>query len=73
MVILVFIQLILFQLFEEKYNQSPFLLLLHFLIFGALTSFIDLLTYPLVTLGVPLLFQLVTQSYETVKGVDNCI
>lgn len=68
MVILVFIQLILFQVFEEKYNQSPFLLLLHFLIFGALTSFIDLLTYPLVTLGVPLLFHLVTQSYESVKS-----
>lgn len=68
MVILVFIQLILFQVFEEKYNQSPFLLLLHFLIFGALTSFIDLLTYPLVTLGVPLLFQLTIKSCETVKS-----
>lgn len=47
---------------EERYARDKRLWLYHFFVAGCLTSYFDLLTYPLVTLGIPVIF-LVSQ-YE---------
>lgn len=54
--------------FEEKKNYY-----LLFVIMGMVTSFVDLLTYPLITLGVPLTFYLVlyreNKFFEKIAGI----
>lgn len=55
-IILMFIQILLFLLLEQRYLNDRFLLMVHFLIVGSCTAYFDLLTYPLVALGIPLLF-----------------
>ena len=53
---LVFIQFIIFLLMDEKYKNNSFLVAVHFLLAGILTSYMDLLTFPLLTLALPLAF-----------------
>lgn len=47
---------------EEQYAKNKRLWLYHFFLAGCLTSYFDFLTYPIVTLGVPLIFLL--SQYE---------
>lgn len=58
--IAVYVLLKWFELIKEKKNFFLF-----FLIVGMLTSFIDLLTYPLVTLGIPLVFYFLSMEKKT--------
>ena len=53
---LVLLQIICFLLNEKEYLASSLYTITHFVIFGCLTSYFDLLTYPLVSLGVPLAY-----------------
>lgn len=71
--IAVYVLLKWFEIIKEKKNFFLF-----FLIVGMLTSFIDLLTYPLVTLGIPLVFYFLlmekkTLLYNIIKTVKYSI
>lgn len=71
--IAVYILLKWFEIIKEKKNFFLF-----FLIVGMLTSFMDLLTYPLVTLGIPLVFYFLlmekkTLLYNVIKTVKYSI
>lgn len=71
--IAVYVLLKWFEIIKEKKNFFLF-----FLIVGMLTSFMDLLTYPLVTLGIPLVFYFLlmekkTLLYNVIKTVKYSI
>lgn len=58
-----------FILIAEKLYDDRRIWLAHFLITGCVTSYVDFLTFPLVTLGVPLLFLLVYKNCEIVERI----
>ena len=61
--------MILILLLKNKLKEDLYYCGLFFMLIGAVTSFVDLLTYPLVTLGMPLVLW-VTENYSE-KLVDN--
>lgn len=63
------IGIILLLLFRDKLNEYAYLI---FLNLGILTSFLDLLTWPVATIGIPLLFYCVlsTKSGSNTKFID---
>lgn len=60
-------ELVVILLRQEQYAWDKQLWLYHFFLAGCLTSYFDLLTYPVVTLGVPLIF-LISQYEEGWKA-----
>lgn len=56
--IIMMVELILILVFDKKYAEKGNLWIYHFFIAGALTSYFDFLTYPLVTLGIPISYLL---------------
>lgn len=60
-------QMIIILLFEEKYKICMKLWLYHFFVVGCLTVYFDLLTYPLVTFGIPIAFMVsqYTKDFKT--------
>lgn len=64
--VLTMAELIAILLRQERYAWDKQLWLYHFFVAGCLTSYFDLLTYPVVTLGVPLIF-LISQYEESWK------
>lgn len=60
--VLTMAQLVVILLREERYAWDKRMWLYHFFLAGCLTSYFDLLTYPVVTLGVPVIFLL--SQYE---------
>lgn len=65
--VLMLVQLLLFLLLEKRYVDSPFLVVEHFLIAGCMTSYFDLLTFPLVSVGIPLVFWCFLHSRGSVR------
>lgn len=59
-------QLVVILLLEKRYASDKRLWLYHFFLAGCLTSYFDFLTYPVVTLGVPVVF-LISQYEENWK------
>lgn len=61
--------LLIFKNFIKKKNLYP----IYFMVLGMLTSYFDLLTYPLVSLGLPLIFTILleenSESYKIVKNI----
>lgn len=59
--------MIIILLFEEKYKICMKLWLYHFFVVGCLTVYFDLLTYPLVTFGIPIAFMVsqYTKDFKT--------
>lgn len=64
---LTFAQLLVFLLCETAYQSNFKLWLYHFIIVGALASYLDLLTYPLVSFGVPIAYLL----SQHIRGAKN--
>lgn len=56
------IQMIVLLCCEKKYKEDHGRWIYHFFIVGCLVSYFDLLTYPLLTLGIPLVFLLAENS-----------
>lgn len=56
--IIVLMELSIILIFERVYTVNRNLWMQHFLIVGSITSFLDLLTYPLVTFGIPVAYLL---------------
>lgn len=50
-----FVSVLILLLMQKIYEEKTFFLLTHFLVFGCLTSYIDLLTAPLLTVGISLI------------------
>ena len=53
---IVFSQIIVMLIFEDKYYKKPFLVVMNFFALGCIVNYFDLLTYPLVALGIPLAY-----------------
>ena len=53
---IVFSQIIVMLIFEDKYYKKPFLVVMNFFVLGCIVNYFDLLTYPLVALGIPLAY-----------------
>ena len=51
---------------EERYRKDYIIWIYHFFIVGCLISYFDFLTYPLLTLGMPLVF-LLTEKRQSIK------
>lgn len=64
--VLTMAELVVILLREEQYAGDKRLWLYHFFLTGCLTSYFDLLTYPVVTLGIPVIF-LISQYEENWK------
>ncbi len=64
--VLTMTELVVILLREERYAKNKGLWLYHFFLAGCLTSYFDFLTYPIVTLGIPLIF-LLSQYEESWK------
>ncbi|MDE7261127.1 MAG: hypothetical protein K2N78_03565 [Oscillospiraceae bacterium] len=64
--VLTMAELIVILLREKQYAEDKRLWLYHFFLAGCLTSYFDFLTYPVVTLGIPVIF-LVSQYEESWK------
>ncbi len=63
---------ILFLLNKERFLASKEKFLLYFVIIGCMTSYLDLLSYPFVTFGIPITFY-VCVSKENYKKVFNVV
>lgn len=75
--VITMIQFVLILMYEDKYKENCMRWIYHFLIVGALTSYFDLLTYPILTLGMPLIYLLV-ENGKSIKQdiqlfVGNCV
>ena len=57
--VLTMLQFVIILLNEEKYVKSYVRWIYHFIIVGCLTAYFDFLTYPLLTLGMPLAYLLI--------------
>ena len=53
---IVFSQIIVMLIFEDKYYKKPFLVVMNFFVLGCIVNYFDLLTYPFVALGIPLAY-----------------
>lgn len=58
MFILTLVSFVVILIFERKYALNRQLWIIHFFVVGCLTSYFDFLTYPLITLGVPIAYLL---------------
>ena len=67
--VLTMFQFIVLLLQEEKYREDHKRWIYHFFIVGCLISYFDLLTYPLLTLGMPLTFLLVENRKSMKEGI----
>lgn len=67
--VLTMIEFIVILLFEDKYRQSKQLWFYHFFIVGCLTVYFDFLTYPIVTLGLPIIFLLSLYTDDLKDGM----
>lgn len=65
--VLTLLQFIVVLLFEDKYRENGKLWLYHFFVVGCLTVYFDLLTYPLVSFGIPVAF-MISQYTENFKA-----
>lgn len=68
--LIVFIQMIVMLKFEDEYCEKPFLLVVNFFALGCIVNYFDLLTYPLVALGIPLAYWL---NACVLKKMENVI
>lgn len=64
-------ELIVILLRERRYEEDKRLWWYHFFVAGCLTSYFDFLTYPIVTLGVPLVFLLSQYEKSWKEGLKN--
>lgn len=64
--VITMVQLIILLLSEEKYEEKRIKWIYHFFVIGCLIAYFDLLTFPLLTLGIPLSF-LLAESRASVK------
>lgn len=69
--LLALIQLVFFLLLRNKYEKYPVAVVVHFTVFGCLTSYIDLLTFPLVALFIPLAYFVCTTN--TARSFRSCL
>ena len=58
MFILTLVSFIVILTFEKRYALDRELWIIHFFVIGCLTSYFDFLTYPLITLGIPIAYLL---------------
>ena len=58
---------------EERYAKNKRLWLYHFFLAGCLTSYFDFLTYPIVTLGIPLIFLLSQYEENWKDGIKELL
>ena len=70
-IINVLVQLIVMEANLDYYKKHPFAVLAHFLAFGALTSYTEYLTFPVVTIGIPLIYWIAESREE--KPLVNAI
>ncbi len=75
--VLTMLQFLVLLLQEEKYRENHKRWIYHFFIVGCLISYFDLLTYPLLTLGMPLTFLLVenrkSMKDSIVRFLQSCM
>lgn len=64
--VITMLQLITLLLIEENYKKNTVHWLYHFFIVGCFIAYFDLLTFPLVTLGIPLAF-LMAENHHSLK------
>lgn len=68
--VITMVQFVLILMYEDKYKENCMRWIYHFLIVGALTSYFDLLTYPILTLGMPLIYLLVENGKSIKQGIQ---
>ena len=71
--VLTMTELLVILLNEERYEKNKRLWLYHFFIVGCLTSYFDFLTYPVVTLGVPVIFLLSQYEENWKEGLKELL
>lgn len=64
--VLTMLQFAVILLQEDKYRTNPIRWIYHFFIVGCLIAYFDFLTYPMLTLGLPLVF-LLTENRKSLK------
>ncbi len=74
--VLTMLQFIVILLQEDKYRANPIRWIYHFFIVGCLIAYFDFLTYPMLTLGLPLVF-LLAENRKSLKEdiaffVESC-
>lgn len=65
--LLTMLSMVVLLLNKEHYLENTYLVVLHFLIVGCLTSYFDLLTYPLHTLAIPMILWLAISGKQRYK------
>lgn len=74
--VLTILQFVVILLKEDKYRNNPMRWIYHFFIVGGLIAYFDFLTYPLLTLGMPLVFLLAENrkslKEDIISFVGNC-
>lgn len=69
--VLTMMELVVILLREERYAKDKRLWLYHFFLAGCLTSYFDFLTYPVVALGVPVIFLLSQYEESWKEGIKE--
>lgn len=64
--VITMIQFVVILMNEEKYKNNPMRWIYHFFIVGGLIAYFDFLTFPMLTLGMPLVF-LLTENRKSLK------
>ena len=64
--VITMLQLIILLLLEKEYKENSVRWMYHFFVVGCLIAYFDLLTFPLLTLGIPLAF-LMAEKYNSLK------
>lgn len=64
--VLTMLQFVVILLQEDKYRTNPIRWIYHFFIVGCLIAYFDFLTYPMLTLGMPLIF-LLAENKKSLK------
>lgn len=75
--VLTMLQFVMILLKEDKYRNNPMRWIYHFFIVGGLIAYFDFLTFPLLTLGMPLVF-LMAENIKSLKEditffVGSCV
>ena len=65
--VLTMLQFVVILMQEDKYRNNPMRWIFHFFIVGGLIAYFDFLTYPLLTLGMPLVF-LLAENRKSLKA-----
>ena len=71
--VLTMLQFVVILLLESKYKGNPIRWSYHFFVVGALIAYFDFLTYPMLTLGMPLVFLLIENSNSIKESVLNFV